>query len=126
MMLNVDRLPSGLNWKMRLSGVVGVAGVISLLAFIYSWMHPKASLSFSSAPAPAVEGSNSVALGKLIYTDYVIAFELVAFILLVAMIAAIVLVFRGPKEGTRTACVREQVAANKHERLQVIKVKGKS
>ena len=75
-----------------------------------------------SSPVVTDSVSNSLQLGQLIYTDYLVAFELVAFVLLVAMVAAIVLVFRGAKEGTRTQRVREQVSATKAGRLKVVKV----
>ena len=44
-----------------------------------------------------VNGSNTRALGQLIYTDYVYAFEIAAVILLVAIVAAIALTLRKRK-----------------------------
>ena len=42
--------------------------------------------------------SNTKAIGALMFSDYVYPFELASLILLVGMIAAIVLTYRGPKE----------------------------
>ena len=66
-------------------------------------------------------GSNSLALGKVIYTEYAVAFQMVALILLVAMISAIVLVFRGRRQGSKSQVVRAQVSASKASRLRIIK-----
>ncbi|MEE4290015.1 MAG: NADH-quinone oxidoreductase subunit J [Erythrobacter sp.] len=45
--------------------------------------------------------SNIEALGALLYTDYILLFEIAGIILLVAMIGAIVLTFQPPKPGAR-------------------------
>ena len=48
-----------------------------------------------ATPVPhAADYSNTKELGRLIYTDYVYAFELAAVILLVAIVAAIALTLR--------------------------------
>ena len=65
-----------------------------------------------SFPVPekhGVEYSNIEALGEVLYTEYFYPFELAAVILLVAIIAAIALTFRGPK-NRKTQVVAEQVA----------------
>ena len=49
------------------------------------------------APPPAA-GSNTRALGQLLYVDYVYPFEIAAVVLLVAIIAAIALTHRERKE----------------------------
>lgn len=72
-------------------------------------------------PEPRPEGySNIEELGMLIYTDYFYAFELAALILMVAMIAAISLAFRGKREGTKTQSVDKQVKVTKADRLKVV------
>jgi NADH-quinone oxidoreductase subunit J len=59
--------------------------------------------------APRREGySNTEALGAVLYTDYVYAFELAAVILLVAIVAAITLTMRAP--GLKYQDVPKQVA----------------
>ena len=64
--------------------------------------------------------SNIKELGMLLYTEYFYAFELAALILMVAMIAAISLAFRGKREGTKTQAVDKQVKVSKSDRLKVI------
>jgi NADH-quinone oxidoreductase subunit J len=53
-----------------------------------------------NARQPA-ESSNIEALGALLYSDYILLFEIAGIILLVAMIGAIVLTFQPPKPGAR-------------------------
>ena len=65
--------------------------------------------------------SNTKALGKVVYTDYVYAFELAAVILLVAIIAAISLTLRRRPE-TRYQAPEEQVKVRKEDRIRIVKM----
>jgi len=68
--------------------------------------------------------SNTEALGLVLYTDYVFAFELAAVILLVAIIAAITLVHRNtPKRSKRQDVVR-QIMTRPEDRLSLHKMKS--
>jgi hypothetical protein len=57
------------------------------------------------------------ALGQVLYTDYVFAFEIAAVILLVAIVSAIALTLRSRKE-TKYQEPSIQLAANKADRLR--------
>ncbi|WMS86520.1 NADH-quinone oxidoreductase subunit J [Pleionea litopenaei] len=65
--------------------------------------------------------SNVRQLGRLLYTDYFYPFELAAVILLVAMIAAISLTFRG-KRSRKSQNIDKQVKVTKAERLKIVKI----
>lgn len=65
--------------------------------------------------------SNIRELGKMLYTDYFYPFELAAVILLVAMVAAISLTFRG-KRSRKSQDVDKQVGVTKADRLRIIKM----
>ena len=67
--------------------------------------------------------SNTEALGMVLYTDYVFAFELAAVILLVAIIAAITLVHRKPSRSKRQNIVR-QIMTRRHDRVKLIHMKS--
>lgn len=60
--------------------------------------------------------TNTEALGMVLYTDYVFAFELAAIILLVAIIAAITLVHRAPRK-IKTQDIVKQIMTRKEDRL---------
>ena len=64
---------------------------------------------------------NIEVLGALLYTEYFYAFELAALVLLVALIAAVALTFRGTRMR-KIQDVGRQVAVSKEERLRVVKV----
>ena len=71
------------------------------------------------APAPA-DYSNTKALGEVLYTEHVYAFELASFILLLAIIAAIVLTMRR-RPGLKVQDIAKQVAVRRDERLRIVK-----
>lgn len=73
-------------------------------------------------PEPkSADYSNTKALGAVLYTDYVLAFEIAAVILLVAIVAAISLTQRRRKD-TRYQNPSEQMKVRKEQRLKVIKM----
>ncbi len=78
-----------------------------------------------AAPPSVVEGSNTEALGRLLYTEYVYPFEIAAVILLVAIVAAIALTHRR-REGLKTQDPGKQTQVKKGDRLRVIKMAGES
>jgi NADH-quinone oxidoreductase subunit J len=73
-----------------------------------------------AAAAPAGL-SNTEALGRIIYTQYVYFFEAAGLILLVAMIGAIVLTLRH-KEGVKRQSIAAQVARGPKTAIEVVKV----
>ncbi|SEM89916.1 NADH dehydrogenase subunit J [Nitrosospira multiformis] len=73
-------------------------------------------------PAPvarAADYSNTKELGRLIYTEYVYAFELAAVILLVAIVAAIALTLRQRGES-KSMDVAKQVAVKREDRIRIV------
>lgn len=78
---------------------------------------------FSSPLKHAADYSNTKELGRILYTDYVYAFELAAVILLVAIIAAIALTMRR-RPNTRHQSPGKQVQVLKEDRLRVVKMKA--
>ncbi len=66
--------------------------------------------------------SNTKELGRVLYTDYVYAFELASVILLVAIVAAISLTMRR-RPNTRYQSPGKQIQVLKEDRLRIIKMK---
>jgi NADH-quinone oxidoreductase subunit J len=79
-----------------------------------------AGVTGNVAPPPP-GGSNTKALGVLLYTDYVYAFEIAAVILLVAIIAAIALTHRQPRSA-KYQDPGEQVKVRPRDRLRILKI----
>lgn len=82
-----------------------------------------ASSSFRKPPPePAAAGySNTEALGEVLYTHYVFAFEIAAVILLVAIIAAISLTMR-KRPKTLYQNPSEQVKVKRDDRLRLVDI----
>jgi NADH-quinone oxidoreductase subunit J len=72
-----------------------------------------------SSAVPVAEGSNTRALGKLLFTEYVYPVEVAAVILLVAMLAAIALTLRQRKDSKAIDPGR-QVHVRAADRLVVV------
>ncbi|MFZ9035199.1 MAG: NADH-quinone oxidoreductase subunit J [Francisellaceae bacterium] len=75
---------------------------------------------------PIYGGSGTVkALGRVMFSDdYLYAFELAGMILLTAMIAAIMLTFRGRKPGNKAINPSLQLRVEARDRLKIIKMKA--
>lgn len=67
------------------------------------------------------EYSNTEALGEILYTDYVLAFEVAAVILLVAIIAAIALTLR-TRPTTKYQEPAKQIQVKRNDRLKIVKM----
>ena len=69
-----------------------------------------------------ISDSNSVALGKVIYTDYFFIFQAAGIILLIAMIGSIVLTLRKRPDVKRQNVI-EQIYRSPNNSIEVIDVK---
>jgi len=101
MMLDVDfaALREGYQRYAPLGLLIGFILMVEIGAIAIGWTIAPAAQLASQVPVPAGL-SNTAALGDLLYTHYMFAFELTALLLLVAMIGAIVLTHterRGPR-----------------------------
>ncbi len=102
-----------------------VGAALALILFgMVAYAYRKAGLDAIGAPAskPA-DYSNTEALGQVLYTDYVFAFEVAAVILLVAIVAAISLTLRR-RGDTKYQNPSEQIRVKKADRLRVIKMEA--
>ncbi len=72
-------------------------------------------------PPVLADYSNVKALGYLLYTEYLLPFEVAGLLLTVAIIAAIGLTFRGRREA-KSPHPSEQILATKANRLKIISV----
>jgi NADH-quinone oxidoreductase subunit J len=82
------------------------------------------SVLTAATPAPdAGDVSNTAAIGKVLYTDYIYAFQLSGVILLVAMIGAIVLTLR-PSKNVRRQKIAAQVARKREDAMGLVKVQS--
>ena len=115
--INLDRLREGY-WDYLLPALV-VAGVM-VMEMVVVLGGRYFNLSHMPQPPRAdPDYSNTAALGRLLYTDYVYAFEIAAVILLVAIVAAIGLTLRRRKD-TKYQTPSQQVKVRRKDRIRLV------
>ena len=67
----------------------------------------------------SAEANNTLSLGKLIYGDYVFAFEIAGVILLVAIVAAVALTLRRRKDN-KTQDIPAQIRTRREDRVRIV------
>ncbi len=122
MMLDVDfaELRGGFQRYLPVGATVGVVLFIELAAVLGGWKLAPNAVQLRMSPMPAGM-SNTEALGRILYTDYVFLFQTAGLILLVAMIGAIVLTLRDRKTS-RHQNIRRQTERTVAETLQMMSV----
>jgi NADH-quinone oxidoreductase subunit J len=115
--INIARLRVGF-WKyLPAGGAVAALLVVEMYLIIHGDYFGAEGMP---APEALPQGySNTKELGRLLYTDYVYAFEIAAVILLVAIVAAIALTLRRRKT-TRGMDVGEQVKVRREDRVRIV------
>ncbi len=99
---------------MALGGVL----LAELITIFSTWHFAPQSTQNLASPLPGAEIENTHALGNILYTEYVFAFQVSGIVLLVAMIGAIVLTHR-VRSGVRHQNVSAQVARNPADVIEV-------
>lgn len=117
--INLDRLREGF-W--RYLPVAGLIGVMMAAEMVMILGVKNFGLGRVVPPAPhAADYSNTAELGRLLYTDYLLPFELAAVVLLVAIVSAIALTLRERKDS-KFIDPAEQVKVKRNDRLRIIKM----
>ncbi|MEZ5789491.1 MAG: NADH-quinone oxidoreductase subunit J [Nitratireductor sp.] len=126
MMLDVDfaELREGFLQYLPVGGLIGIIVLIELLAVAGGWvLAPGAAGDAVQAMPDMAETSNIRALGDILYTKYVVFFQISGLILLVAMIGAIVLTLRH-KPNVRRQNIGAQVARTPETAIEIVKVES--
>ncbi len=124
MMLDINfvELRQGFLQYLPIGGVVGLVLLIELVAILGVWtVGPEAMTPYAEPNTTLGAATNTEALGALIYTKYVYAFQAAGMILLVAMIGAIVLTHRS-RPGVKKQNIGDQVARDPATTIEVRKV----
>jgi NADH-quinone oxidoreductase subunit J len=100
---------------------IGLSFVMAIELINVIWLRGKLS-DEAGGFAPTPEGySNTEALGAVLYTEHVFAFEVAAVILLLAIVAAITLTMRR-RPGLKVQDIAKQVAVRAKDRIRVVKM----
>lgn len=115
--INIDRIRQGFWNYLPLGALLGLLMVVEM-GLVLSSKYFQIPAAEALVPAG---GSNTKSIGALMFTDYVYPFELASIILLVGMIAAIVLTYRGPKKSKYTN-PNQQVFVKAKDRVRVLQM----
>jgi NADH-quinone oxidoreductase subunit J len=117
--INLDKLKEGFWDYLPLALPVAILLMLEMLVVLGGRFF---GLDKVSAPAPhPADYSNTKELGRLLYTEYVYAFEIAAVILLVAIVAAIALTMRKRKD-TKYIDPAKQVTVKRADRVRLVKM----
>src|SRR5258705_2483567 len=108
--VNFDHLREHFKSYVPVGVLVGALVLFEMALVILS-----SAIGSQDALPPAPTGSNTKALGQLIYVDYVYPFEVAAVVLLVAIVAAIALTHRKRRE-TKYQDPGQQVKVRRQDR----------
>ena len=124
MMLDIDfaQLRSGFMRYLPIGALIGFILLAELMLVFGSWVIAPGIAGLAAAPLPADAAaiSNTRALGDLLYTRYIFAFQVAGLILLVAMIGAIVLTLR-TRVGVRRQRIPAQLSRRRAESVALVK-----
>lgn len=120
--INLDAVRKGFWRNLPVAAFVGVVIVVEMALVLFSMF---SRVYQADAPKMPPDFSNTAALGKLIFTDYIYPLEIAAAILLVAMVAAIALTLRSRKDAKHQN-PGEQVRVRAADRLSLVKMPAES
>lgn len=119
--INTEELRKGFT---RFAPVGGIVALVVVVELITVFLVRNSGLPVLSNPPPHPEGySNTKELGAVLYTEHVYAFELASFILLLAIIAAIVLTMR-KRPGLKVQDIARQVSVRREDRVRLVSMEA--
>ncbi len=114
--INIDKLREGFWDYLPMAGTIGLLMAVEMVMVLSG----KYFMPTTVANKPA-DYSNTAELGRVLYSDYLLPFELASVVLLVAIIAAIVLTLRD-RQDNKSMNPAEQVLVKKKDRLRIVKM----
>jgi NADH-quinone oxidoreductase subunit J len=117
--INIEEVRARVTRYALLGGVVAGVVVFEIVSVVWT---RSLGIDVTTGAQPQPAGySNTAELGRVLYTQYVYAFELAAVLLLIAIVAAISLTMR-KRAGLRLQNVARQVAVRAEDRVRIIKM----
>jgi NADH-quinone oxidoreductase subunit J len=119
--ININKMREGFWRYFPFAATIGVIIVLEMAAVLFrGFWAPDVQ-----APAAAATIGDTKELGKLIYTEYIYAFEIAALLLLVAMVAAVALTLRRRKDS-RYFNPGAAVKVKRADRIRIVSMKSES
>jgi NADH-quinone oxidoreductase subunit J len=126
MMLDVDfaELRQGFLSYLPVGALVGAVVLVELLLVVGAWVIGPGVPKAITSPIPPLDTiTNTEALGRVLYTNYIYYFQAAGLVLLVAMVGAIVLTLRH-RVPVKRQDMAAQVRRTKEEAMEVVKVRS--
>ncbi|MGY8957092.1 MAG: NADH-quinone oxidoreductase subunit J [Alphaproteobacteria bacterium] len=117
--INFAEMREGFLQYLPIGALIGIILAAELILVFGSWVVSPESANVLAAPSLPADGvTNTHALGRLIYTDYILLFQSAGLVLLVAMIGAIVLTLRH-RPGVRRQKISDQVERRREDVIEI-------
>ncbi|AGK48214.1 MULTISPECIES: NADH-quinone oxidoreductase subunit J [Burkholderia] len=121
--INIDVLRRDFRRFVPMATVVGAIIVVETALILWRGYGATGSPVHDMAAGAAAGMPNTKLIGKVIYTDYIFAFEIAGLVLLVAIIAAVALTAQKGKDSKRQR-VSEQVKVRREDRVRLVKMQA--
>ena len=119
--INLDRIRQGFWSYLPVGALIGILLLLEMAMVLGGSYFGRDAMP---VPPAASQGySNTRELGRVLYTDYVYAFELASLVLLVAMVSAVTLTLR-KRKGIKYMAPADQVAVRREDRVELVKMQS--
>jgi NADH-quinone oxidoreductase subunit J len=117
--INVEKMKEGMTRYAPIGAFVALV-MAAELATVF-WVRNAGLPVLANPPPHPADYSNTKELGAILYTEYVYAFELASFVLLLAIVAAIVLTMRR-RPGLKVQNIAAQVKVRREDRVRLVSI----
>ncbi len=117
--INLDKLREGFWEYLPMAGIIGLLMAVEMVMVLSNKYGSAKFFDAAKPTAKSADYSNTAELGRVLYSDYLLPFELASVVLLVAIVAAIVLTLRDRKES-KSMNAADQVSVKKADRLRIV------
>ncbi len=123
--INIDVLRRDFGRFIPLALVIGAIIVVEMATVLWHGYGGTTTPLHDVAAQGGAAMSNTRLIGKIIYTDYIFAFEVAGLVLLVAIIAAIALTVSHQKDAKRQV-ISEQLKVRREDRVRLVKMQAEA
>ncbi|EAU54654.1 NADH-quinone oxidoreductase subunit J [Mariprofundus ferrooxydans] len=117
--INTARMREGFLQYLPLGGLVAIVLLVEFISAAVSGVFSSGAMATADHLPQSV--NNTVEIGQVLYTKYLLGFEIAALILLVALIGAIVLTLRTRKDA-KYQKIAAQVGVRKEDRMRKVRM----